>query len=60
MNGIGGSWATVIYDAKSGKTLYLAPPAAARNPLTYRSSILRRQDYVENRSGAASISTPAR
>ncbi|CAN5687838.1 gamma-glutamyltransferase [soil metagenome] len=58
MNGIGGSGATVIYDAESGETRYLG--ASSRVPETLDLSVFYppTPGYVENRSGAASISTP--
>ncbi|MGB3681392.1 MAG: gamma-glutamyltransferase [Rubrobacteraceae bacterium] len=58
MNGIGGYGATVIYDAKSGETRFLG--ASSRVPETLDLSVFYppTPGYVENRSGAASISTP--
>ncbi len=58
MNGIGGYGATVIYDAKSGETRFLG--ASSRAPETLDLSVFYPPipGYLENRSGAAAISTP--
>lgn len=58
MNGIGGYGATVIFDAGSGETRYLG--ASSRVPENLDLSVFYppTPGYIENRSGAASISTP--
>jgi gamma-glutamyltranspeptidase/glutathione hydrolase len=58
MSGIGGYGATVIYDSESGETRFLG--ASSRVPETLDLSVFYppTPGYLENRQGAASISTP--
>lgn len=58
MSGIGGYGATVIYDSESGETRFLG--ASSRVPEGIDASVFYppTPGYFENRSGAASISTP--
>ena len=58
MSGIGGYGATVVYNAESGETRFLG--ASSRVPEAIDASVFYppTPGYVENRSGAAAISTP--
>ncbi|MGB3632598.1 MAG: gamma-glutamyltransferase, partial [Rubrobacteraceae bacterium] len=58
MSGIGGYGATVIYDAESDETRFLG--ASSRVPEAIDASVFYSPTpgYLENRSGAAAISTP--
>ena len=58
MNGIGGYGATVVFDAESGETRYLGASSRAPENLDLSVFYPPTPGYVENRSGAASISTP--
>ena len=58
MSGIGGYGATVIYDAKDDETRFLGASSRAPENLDLSVFYPPAPGYVENRSGAAAISTP--
>ena len=58
MNGIGGYGATVIYDAKSDETRFLGASSRVPEKLDLSVFYPPTPEYLENRSGAAAISTP--